>query len=160
MAQSEVLVSMTTQQQEIISTQVPQDEEVAGQFTATARPPMALYFIVGAFSSFFTKSYIVTVTDKKVYFTKTNFLTAKTEHTDAFAYDEIEKATLKTGKLLAKFKLKFRNGNKLVLQVPYRAQKPESVGIGPFKKPTPANYAILDESLTLFLKDRLPCNPY
>lgn len=136
--------------QEIRETYLSSNEQCLGQFKATAQPPFALRLLVGAFAGFLIRPYIITVTNQKVYFSKLNIWENKLEITDSFGYDEIEKATVKTGKLLASLKFRFKNGGKLKLRATYRQQKPDNL----------LGAIVLDEAITNSLKDQLPCIPY
>ncbi len=167
MPQSTSIDNLNKELQQIFETQISKEEECIGQFAGWARPSFALRLFMGPLSSLMTKYYIVTVTNKKLYFSKKNIWSGKIDITDAFEYTEIEKATIKTGRFLSSLKFKFMNGNTIKLQATYRKQKPENkgtkqigTGIGPikFKLTMASNRAILDQNLASYLIERLSCS--
>ena len=103
-------------------------EEIKGAFIANCMPAIIWYFIIGPLAAIMMRQYIVTLTDRRIYFTSLNMF-QKIIVTDDFEYTEIECPPFK-GKFftrIAKFNL---NGRNLKLTIPFRKKNKENI-LGP-----------------------------
>lgn len=100
-----------------IRQQIPENEEYHGAFSGTAQPAFAWHFLLGNFAPLLTKTYIIYITDKKLYFSKLNLL-GHLEVVDGFTDFEIRQLHIKKNLLAGyTFTFEFNNGRKLKLKV-------------------------------------------
>lgn len=143
--------------QAIFDRLVSQDEQRIGQFSAMQQPSNLLRLFMGPLSALMFRQYYITVTDKKIYFSRLSMWSGKIDTTDPFVYEEIEKATIKTGRYMADLKFKFKNGNSLKLRSPYRKelQAAQKTDIKSQVKAELRQRLFLNEKLANYLKERL-----
>jgi hypothetical protein len=103
---------------EKVQEMLKENEEIKGEFIANCMPPLYWYFIIGPLAAVMMKQYWITLTDKRMFFTRLNML-QKPLVTDDFNYESISKS-ITTGKVLTRTMTFELNGKKLKLTIPFR----------------------------------------
>ena len=107
------------------------DEEWKGAFLATRYASNWWFFLIGPWAFFMTQQYLITVTDKRLYFTRLGVF-KNPVRTDEFYFEEIRDTVIKNWLWLPYLKrITFiRDGRKIKLDVPFRKRTRENI-LGP-----------------------------
>ena len=106
--------------------QLPPEETYIGTFYGMARPSLWLIFLMGPLMNLLSKSYYVSITENKLYFTKLNLMN-KILNIDSFEDIEISSLII-TKNMFSSYTCKFvfSNGNKLKMIAHFNEKKKDS----------------------------------
>jgi hypothetical protein len=124
---SVAVMKKATLWEQVRETEIPADETVLTQVIAMKRPPFLLSVLFGAFSGILIKNYVITLTEKNIYFTSLGTLTNKPDVTDRFSHQEVIKFQAKKGFLQHTLHFRFANGNTLKLKAIFRKKPKEGL---------------------------------
>ena len=83
-------------------------------------PATGWFLLLGPLAAFMMKYYLLTVTDKAIYFHRMN-MASKIVQSDRFSYAEMKGSKLSSGILNHELKFKFKNGRTLLVRCPRKA---------------------------------------
>ena len=109
--------------QRVRESAVKDNESVLTQVFGIKQASFAFAFLLGAFRTLLNKSYVLTLTEKHIYFTPLNTFTNSPEPGDSFAHSEIIEFIHQKGFLSHTLFFRFTNGNALKLTAYMRKDK-------------------------------------
>jgi len=114
---------------ELVTKDIPIEEEIIGIFRATYSPSLYWLLIIGPMAFLGNRDYIIVITDKHIHLNRIDFFFDDIEAKDIFNYNEISNLTLEKNLVTQNLLINFNNERilKLKAYLPKKKKKKDNL---------------------------------